>query len=432
MRRERASYIQHDIRDLKFGQQTIVLPGIHNLILPGKMDFTSMLSNLKRNASSMDSANPSIKRVCVESSKEVMPPMHTKPVVSKIYLACPANLQTGGPEAMHQLCDKINRVHSSKVKAYMLYLKISSHDSGQERYKLVSNAIVLPCYQRIYHNILVAKSLPSYDTPCDLIKDERSTFTSNLIIWPECWTQLIDMDPEDSDRNNNEMVKCQFHQTAIWWLSVDNNNSRFKEWKRRRDILHLYQSHYAREYILSNLEEDMSSSQVLPLTEFIPTRIEKSYFSHFQRDIDVLYNPFKGVHFTDAIKNRSKNHFTFVPIGGERKLTPEEVTSLLHRARIYIDFGPHPGMDRLPREAALANCIVITNMAGSAKYKEDIPIPQEYKLQVFDVDMIHKLIGNCLTNYDSRVKDFDPYRMWIDEQEAVMDRCIEKLIQTIC
>jgi hypothetical protein len=397
------------------------------------MDFTTMLSNLKRNASSVAEVKPSGKRQCTESVNKIQATervIHTKPPVCRIFLACPANLQTGGPEAMHQLCDKINGIHSAKVKAYMLYLKVLPTDSGEERYIHAKSAKVLPCYERVYPNLLVPESFPSFDASIDS-KSDSPCYTSDLIIWPECWTHIMDKDPEDSTLSN--IAKRRFHQMAIWWLSVDNNNSRFKEWKSRKDILHLHQSNYAREYILSHLdEEDKSLTQILPLTEFIPTRIDRSSFSSLNRDIDILYNPFKGIHFTDAIKERSESHFSFVPIGGERRLDPEEVTKLLHRAKIYIDFGPHPGMDRLPREAALANCIVITNMSGSAKYDEDIPIPKQYKVQEFDVDLIHKLICECLRNYDTRVNDFDRYRKWIDEQEIAMDTCVENLIQTIC
>ena len=62
-----------------------------------------------------------------------------------------------------------------------------------------------------------------------------------------------------------------------------------------------------------------------------------------------------------------------------------QVTAKLLRAKIYIDFGPHPGMDRFPREAALAGCMIVTNTQGAAEYYADVPIPHKYKFQAFDV-----------------------------------------------
>mmetsp|Transcript_42175 Transcript_42175/g.61623 ORF Transcript_42175/g.61623 Transcript_42175/m.61623 type:complete len:139 (+) Transcript_42175:192-608(+) len=108
-----------------------------------------------------------------------------------------------------------------------------------------------------------------------------------------------------------------------------------------------------------------------------------------------------------------------------------QVTALLHRAKVYIDFGPHPGMDRLPREAALANCLVITNTSGAAKYKEDVPIPGQYKISKFDVDAIHRLLKSCLEDYEKRVKDFDAYREWIHGQEGRMRLCVDTFVKRV-
>jgi len=59
----------------------------------------------------------------------------------------------------------------------------------------------------------------------------------------------------------------------------------------------------------------------------------------------------------------------------------EEVIKLLQKAKVYIDFDYHPRKDRLPREAAILGCCVITRKRGSAKFFEDVPIPDEYKFE---------------------------------------------------
>jgi hypothetical protein len=90
-----------------------------------------------------------------------------------------------------------------------------------------------------------------------------------------------------------------------------------------------------------------------------------------ERTSDVLYNPLKGMHYTDAIWKRSGSLIKIRPIGsgldGRDQVSPEEVRRMLKRAKVYIDFGPHPGMDRLPREAALAGCCVVTNREDAAQ-----------------------------------------------------------------
>lgn len=60
-------------------------------------------------------------------------------------------------------------------------------------------------------------------------------------------------------------------------------------------------------------------------------------------------------------------------------MTPEQVQELLASAKIYIDFGEHPGKDRLPREAILSGCVVITGRRGAAANDVDYNIPAEFK-----------------------------------------------------
>ena len=50
------------------------------------------------------------------------------------------------------------------------------------------------------------------------------------------------------------------------------------------------------------------------------------------------------------------------------------------RGQVYIDFGHHPGQDRLPREAAACGCLVVTGTRGSAGFHADVPLPPALKL----------------------------------------------------
>jgi len=43
--------------------------------------------------------------------------------------------------------------------------------------------------------------------------------------------------------------------------------------------------------------------------------------------------------------------------------------------KLYVDFGKHPGKDRMPREAAVHGCCIITGRRGAAGNPFDIPIP---------------------------------------------------------
>lgn len=421
---------------------------------------------------------------------------------------------------MHQLCNTINSLaipsshtsngdvsssaissgHSndnaapsdgpSSIEAYMLFLR----EDRQQHYNTmnegststpqlpmvyhVPNAQVLEAYSSIYPHLKVADSLPGVESmdhyqPCD--ENNSSEYDGNLVVWPECWTNLIDSlyhqdYYHDGDNDNESMMsqqnkKRKKHQTAIWWLSVDNNNPKFKDWKKREDIIHLYQSEYAKNHIIknksvtteeegikaaaatgttgTNKEQQLQQTNatllnlVYPMTEYIPIRQPHVIQNQQEgRDFEVLYNPFKGIHYTDEIRKRSESSkMRFTPIGGgehgNERISAQEVTSILHRAKVYIDFGPHPGMDRIPREAALANCIIITNKAGSAAYAEDVPIPEQYKVGEFNVDAIHKLLVDSLENYETRTKNFDKYREWINGQTKRMEDCVGSFLENV-
>lgn len=91
----------------------------------------------------------------------------------------------------------------------------------------------------------------------------------------------------------------------------------------------------------------------------------------------------------------------------------------LQMAKLYVDFGRHPGKDRIPREAASCGCMVVTNREGSAAYDGDVPIPNEYKLaEPFDYDMINELLKKFISEYETRFSDFDNYREIIKGEKA--------------
>jgi len=209
----------------------------------------------------------------------------------------------------------------------------------------------------------------------------------------------------------------------FWWMSVDNYLTCFD---REKDALgaltkvdncstfHLVQSEYARDFLLKNY---ISDDKILHLSDYINqayfTDIEENY-SKEKQDI-VLYNPKKGKEFVDKLIE-SAPEINWVAI---KNMTTLDVVKLMRRAKVYIDFGNHPGKDRIPREAATGGCIVITGEKGSAAFDEDVPIPDRYKLdenKTTKEDII-ETIRYALTNYEEEHKLFDYYRNIISEEK---------------
>ena len=139
----------------------------------------------------------------------------------------------------------------------------------------------------------------------------------------------------------------------------------------------------------------------------------------------ILYNPKKGIEFTQKIMGSSDN-LNWIPI---ENMTTEEVRDLLSESKVYIDFGNHPGKDRFPREAAISGCCIITGKLGSANYFEDIPIPDEYKFESKDenISKILSKIKECLEEYEKKQEDFLGYKKFIEKEYSVFRDDVREL-----
>ena len=401
----------------------------------------------KRSRSIFEASNSNSTHQNVTSQSKL--PKHQQYVypttpVQTIYIACPAYAETGGPEALHQLCHMINtgeysyandddgdqtaavnmknneltdasstqydefgraiatkcnkddvgttdttnctehaeaRKKKNVVKAYMLYLRERSN--GLEH--IQTTRARSSKYDR--YDAPLATTLPLSSSTQDFVIDRGGStsineYTSDLVIWPECWTHLIDslQQPITEDGQSNNQGKK--YQIAIWWLSVNNNKGRFlpHQFSLRCDILHLVQSTYAKEYVSSKLLLGRKSSStmsgkseekdeekedrvlnVMNMTEFIsyasPTfspkpKINADKEEDVERDLDVVYNTAKGMHYTDEIIKRACGKkaktnpdgsvvgggLKFNPIGkgvgGRERMTEEEVVALLKRSKV--------------------------------------------------------------------------------------------------
>jgi hypothetical protein len=354
---------------------------------------------------------------------------------TKIFVACPANAATGGPELLHQLAYHLRKDLS--IDAYMYYY----FDFVFEKLKSKMYNVLTNCNQKIEKfysmNKNEYKAISTYqmynvsyvfDIP---LEDDNS---KNILIVPEGLYGL------SSFKNIKK---------GVWFLSVDN----FYIWKyivENKINLLLYKSinkifkilfkkplinfDITSEKILKMLVEkcDYTKDPLLKLSDFYLFQshyaidhfknLEHKYylsdylnkdFLKIETDLSnkediVAFNPKKGFSFTKKIISSAKD-IKFVPL---INMSRREVIKTLQRAKVYIDFGNHPGKDRIPREAAILGCCVITGKRGSAAFFEDVSIPEEYKFEDREenIPKIIDKIKDCFENYEERYKDFEHYR----------------------
>lgn len=330
----------------------------------------------------------------------------------QIYIYCPANFVTGGTELLHQLVDVLR---NNGAEAYIYYI-------GEP------DAAIPDAFKR--YNI--QQSLEIVDRE------------DNIVVLPETLFK--------------HHIDIKYARIYLWWLSVDNfyNGCMFNlplkelfdfskrmfvdrfilnfkgyaspEDKRGRISLNslsseryvsLYQSEYAHHFLYTK-----GFKYVLPLKDYINTEFYEIPKVSGRENI-VLYNPAKGMEYTRQLIRLSPD-LEWRPIQGLKR---KQLVELLRKSKLYIDFGNHPGKDRLPREAALNGCCLITGIRGAAYFYEDIPIPDIYKLdekKVSKEDVI-SLIRNVLADYEKCFSDFNYYRSRILMEKAEFEEDVKKL-----
>ncbi len=289
--------------------------------------------------------------------------------MNKTIISCPY-YETGGPEALHQLCDAIN---NNGGEAYIWY--------HGEKYDKPH-----PAYA--HYNIKLIE---------DLIDEDGYN-----IVFPESDGRLV--------------PNIKQSQIYFWWLSANNEvliNNDFEYYGnsfQNSNIIHLYQSYWAL-YHLWNKE----AIKYLPLFDFINDNFIKQSLSNTSSKEDIVcFNPKKGYEYTSQIINLLPQ-VKFIPL---INMSRDQVIDTLKKSKIYIDFGYHPGKDRFPREAALMNNIVISGFRGSAMFYNDMPIdPLKYKFNIEDMVSAANGIKEYLHNYDKQIKDFDSYKNIILNQK---------------
>lgn len=177
----------------------------------------------------------------------------------------------------------------------------------------------------------------------------------------------------------------------VWWLSLSNfygwkGDSVFRDAFRsirtlvrgRRPfgvqslsgLTHLSQS----DTVSCHLEARRISS--FPLCDFVnPVFLVPPRAVH-QRHNVILFNESKSARPVSQLQ-REYPHLAFRGLQG---LSALDLRDVYRSSKLFVDFGPHPGRDRMPREAVSQGCTLITGLKGTAANSKDVPIPLRYKL----------------------------------------------------
>lgn len=224
--------------------------------------------------------------------------------------------------------------------------------------------------------------------------------------------------------------KCQ---KVLWWMSVDNyiRNTHmvgqdYFDALEPQIFLHLVQSHYAYQYLLGR---GVAPQKILYVSDYIGESYGNYLLPAEYRQNIALYNPQKGWEAIQPLISKT-SWLKWIPL---QNLTEEQMIAIMEVAKVYVDFGNHPGKDRIPREAASCGCCVITNKEGSAAFYEDVPIPVLYKINnvAKEYDKTAMLLQDICTNWEKHNKQFEHYRNIISLERQKFSNDVRNFIDII-
>jgi hypothetical protein len=311
---------------------------------------------------------------------------------NRIQVLCPANAITGGPEALHHLVSILTKIG---LDAYIVYLPIGIKASTPEQYKNFNVKIM-----------------------------DFDDVAGDLIIFPE----IMPM----------EALCIKNAQAAIWWLSVDNfllkqSINNFRDWFRYKksafkgqrpkkgvielnNLIHFSQSYYSTEFLSRNGIESIPFYESIN-SKFLTGNLDPGCLNRID---EILFNPKKGLKLTQKLINKFPQ-FKFTALAGFNHV---QLSNKFSSAKVYIDFAHHPGRDRLPREAAMHGCCIVTSFLGSAANNIDIPIPAGYKIETKSHDFEKRfelLILDIFKQFSLHHEAFKNYRERIQNEPLIFE-----------
>lgn len=334
---------------------------------------------------------------------------------TKIFVHCPAGVVTGGAELLHQI---VHILRGEKLQAFIVYYGTKEH--------------LLPTEYACY-NVDIADAVVDSEKNIEIIYEGVFNFIRN-----HCNTQKI-----------------------LWWLSVDHFfmcaapylalqdlfrwdvkmgikavlrrsfNSIFKNGKggfrntisinelRHLNAMHGYQSEYAQNFL-----QNRGFGELVALKDFINTDHIHSFSVADRKDI-ILYNPKKGMSFTRKLIDMAPD-LQWIAV---QNMTRSQLVELMRESKLYLDFGYHPGKDRLPRECAMNGCCIITGKRGSAGFFEDVAIADKYKFDEkssSEKEIIER-VRDTLEHYDAAINDFAYYRGVILREKKEFEEQVKNL-----
>lgn len=320
----------------------------------------------------------------------------------KIYIFTPANICSGGPEALHQLS---YYMRLCGLNSYIVYYSDFFIDAQPQKR-----------YMQYEPHVVSFSDID--DSPSNIcIAPENAPWCLNNIRYAKRCIMWLGV-------GANKVLYPTFLQRIVYAKRRLFNQSlmaaRFLLYDDRK-CLHLCGSKYAYEYV----SKKYPSSDIRYLVEPISKdfyEIGNIKINRYRKNI-VLYNPSKPSERMSQLLMRA--NFEYIPLQG---FTPVELAQKYSEAKLYIDLGRFDGPERIPKEAVYFGCNILVANHNAAANDFDVAIPQRYKIDDNEtVEQIEERIRMMLNDYDQHLDSYNPFRMKIKHLEETYVNQIKEI-----
>lgn len=311
---------------------------------------------------------------------------------------------TGGPLAIHQAASVMNELGGD---ASIIYLRGSKKADRSGAVKRRGQLIKIrnPLYKRRVDQRLKAAGVNSAS---------QATIDDHFVV--------AESDPGLA----SYLISLGCKNVYLWWLSVDNFPLSSLHTLENRNTIrlchNLCQSHYA-----LDLVKKLGAGRVSMLSDFIEFETPDSPAPFVSRSFDIAYLPAKS-QGAEALVQKLGENFNLVALRG---MSRSQIEETLRSTKVFIDFGHHPGKDRVPREAALCGCIPLVRKTGAASYYADVPLPDELLVETsefFEPEQIGSTVSAVLEDHSKFDEMLSNYKNTIINEKRIFEDELRELI----
>jgi len=323
------------------------------------------------------------------------------------YIVCPANFASGGPEDLHQLAAEIR---NNGYTVFMHYLEYKKKDFATPIHKEYEH-FQLPYSQTVINRAQNVIIFP--ETYCLSLWDKSYNKMQKIVWWLSVTNFFLTLDKREKylQKKNRNFIKRLYKDQTI--PSVDN--------VKKLNVLHIAHSYFSLDFLKQNNFNILGQIQDYMDDMFYEDEEIKS-----KKENIVIYNGVKNGEFLEKIKLQSTD-LNWLEM---KNMTLFQIAECMKKAKVYVDFGYHPGKEKMPREACLLDCCLIIGKEGSAKFKEDMPIKDEYHFEKEEqnIPQIINVIRDCLINYDTKINCFLDYKNSLLKEKETFKSDVRKVL----